>query len=1818
MSTGPPWGTIELTAPTTRPDLAGLRNDPAPRPRPALRPDPRPHRPHDDWSYLEAIPRPRRLHHFVERAADATPHATALVVGDEALTYADFDGLANRLANQLRGFGVGPGSAVGILIDRSTPMYVAIVGALKAGARYVPIDAKAPRDRIEYITADAGVQILLTSRDKAEESAGLPLRQVFVDDLEVLLHASDPTRPHLPDADDPVAYVIYTSGSTGRPKGVAIAHSSICNFVTVASEVYAVDPSDRVYQGLSISFDFSLEELWTTWATGATLVAGPTDGRQVGPGLADFLDENRITFLHTVPTVLTTLDRTPPSIRTVNLGGEACPQELVERWGAGRRLLNTYGPTECTASCTWSEMAPGVPVTIGAPLPTYDVTLRDESFRVVGHGEVGELCVTGVGVAVGYVGRDDLTAQKFVLDERGRRTYLTGDLGRFNADGEIEYLGRKDAEVKVRGHRVDLGEIESVVMELPEVASCVVKKLATEGTGGELVGYVLTASGVDGTRELAASVHEHCRRRLPPYMVVDYVEFIDTVPLMPSGKADRNALPAPTHPRLIGGLDAYAPPATPTQEAMVGLWGGVLRIPPASLSVDADLFTDLGGHSLIAATLVSRLRASDMPGTDDLAIPDLYANPTVRGISAFLDEASAGEAGEEKVAAVRRRYPAARIWLFGFFQFLYIYLVVVFAMFPLAIIYWLAEGDPSTSMLFQIMASIPVSYLFGRWVLPLVTCRIAGRGLREGEYPLYSLTHYRVWVVQRALSLSPLAHLTGSHLIAGYLRLLGAQIGRATHIGTAQIPLPGLVTLGDNVTVGYETHLRTFEIEDGMLHLGRIAIGDDAIVGPNCVLSGTCSLGARTALQPQSLLRHGEHIPDAEEWAGSPATPQPPARTDPALATMRGCDHAPAEWAPDLKRKLLSGVVFLELLPIFATVPIMILVWWALLTFDHVAALYVTLASGPIFVATTCMLILWFRRFAMQRTPVGVHHMRSELGVEKWYSDKLLEASLEYTNSLYGTLYTPHWLRLLGAHVGKDAEIATIANIDPDLLTLKDGTFVADMASIGAASYGNGHIAFRRTVVEERAFVGNASYIPSGTRLGSNSLIGVLSTPPFRGVEAGTSWLGNPPIFLPQREVLDDFAESTTFHPPRWKVVVRYFVEFFRVCLPATLLGLSAFFTLMAISWLATQGWDLPALIGAIGLVALVGSLLVTLAVALLKWVLLGRYKPRVEPLWGNFVRRTEFMTGVYETSAVPVALALVQGTPMLNPLLRLFGAKIGRRCLIDTTYLTEFDLVRLGDDVTIGSDVSLQTHLFEDRVMKMGFVTISSGASVTARDVVLYGATVGEDAHLSQLTLVMKGETVPANTRWAGVPARRDRGVRASLATPTQASPDAVPGPAVPLASLDTATTSADADPQIDVSPLRNPTQEPSEDLAAVPHGSDDPTEEVRAVHGRRIIGIDTARCLALLGMMGVHLVDPINANGDMAWQWRIGAGTSAALFATIAGVGIALAAGGTARPRGRRLLAAWAGTAVRAVLIGLLGLTIGLFVGTDVTHVILPYYAALFVLAIPFLRLPPRALAALALVAAVAGPVFSHLMRQGLPTLDPVNLSFVVLASDPVRVARDVLLTGVYPAIPWMTYLLAGMAIGRLRLRRALSVVLTIAGAVLALLASIGSSIAMNQLGGLQAIADVAQQSMSLREFTSLLVWGAEGTLPTTSWWWLAVLAPHTTTPFDLLFTLGVSVAVIGAALMAGFVIPFAVRPFAIIGSMPLTMYTMHLALTTVPVLPHGGLGFWIQLAILALFALVWSRFATRGPLEAIIAAVTQPVRKAVAGPQPRRLAE
>jgi non-ribosomal peptide synthetase-like protein len=314
---------------------------------------------------------------------------------------------------------------------------------------------------------------------------------------------------------------------------------------------------------------------------------------------------------------------------------------------------------------------------------------------------------------------------------------------------------------------------------------------------------------------------------------------------------------------------------------------------------------------------------------------------------------------------------------------------------------------------------------------------------------------------------------------------------------------------------------------------------------------------------------------------------------------------------------------------------------------------------------------------------------------------------------------------------------------------------VADIAAVGPARYYRGQVALARTELGTRCFVGNAALVPCGRRLADDSLIGVHSVPPARPVDPGSSWLGSPAIFLPRRQESPKFGAARTFRPPARLVACRLAVESLRVFLPPALL----YAAVVLSGWLsaglaAALPW--PLLAAALPGVYFATALLLTGVVAGLKWLTVGRYRPRVEPLWSGFVWRTELMTGLYESVAVPWLLGWLSGTPLLPPLLRLFGARLGRRVYLDTTWLTEFDLVAVGDDAMIGEWTSLQTHLFEDRVMKMSTLVVGPQASVGPRSVVLYDASLGAGCALDALSLAMKGEALPGASRWRGIPARR------------------------------------------------------------------------------------------------------------------------------------------------------------------------------------------------------------------------------------------------------------------------------------------------------------------------------------------------------------------------------------------------------------------------------------------------------------------------------
>src|ERR1043166_3698743 len=581
-----------------------------------------------DHTGIRPPARARVLHEIFEAQADARPDDVAVVSGAKAVTYAELERRANRVAFHLRARGVGRGSVAALLLPRSPDAYAALLGILKAGAAYLPLDPEYPPDRIGEILEDSAATALVTTASLAERVASPPGIVVRLDADHRAIEAGPAERPSpatigLRPRD--LCYVIYTSGSTGRPKGVMIEHRSACHFVQ-AERFFGVRPGDRVYQGFSLAFDASVEEIWLAFQAGATLIAATPEMARAGPDLSRRLREAGVTVLSCVPTLLSMLTDDVPGLRLLILGGECCPAGLAARWiRPGRRVINTYGPTEATVCATYAELAPGRPVTIGRPLPGYRVHLLDDRLRPVPPGAAGEICIGGLGVARGYLGRPDETLARFITDPfapistADARLYRTGDRARLNAAGDFEFLGRTDTQVKIRGFRVELAEIEAVLLQAEGVAAaaCAVRE---ELPGvQQLVGYVVPAAGrpVDDER-----LRVLARGRLPAWMVPSVIESIAELPTLPSGKLDRDALPAP-RPRAVESGSDGRPPESDAECAIAAVWRDLFR--PLRVSADDDFFLDLGGHSLLAARMVSELRRD--PRFARVSVLDVYQHP---------------------------------------------------------------------------------------------------------------------------------------------------------------------------------------------------------------------------------------------------------------------------------------------------------------------------------------------------------------------------------------------------------------------------------------------------------------------------------------------------------------------------------------------------------------------------------------------------------------------------------------------------------------------------------------------------------------------------------------------------------------------------------------------------------------------------------------------------------------------------------------------------------------------------------------------------------------------------------------------------------------------------------------------------------------------------------------------------------------------------------------------------------------------------------------------------------------------------------------
>ena len=559
------------------------------------------------WNDTQLGPEANGLvHELFEQRVLMHPDAIALVAEDVSLSYAELNMRSNQIAHLLLSRGVSPELQVGLYLERSAELISSMVGVLKAGAAYLPLDPDYPIDRISFMLRDSSAPVVVSTERLLERLPSLPGQVLTLDGEAGVLGYQGHSNPRRLATDANLAYVIYTSGSTGRPKGVMIAHSSLKNLALEQIRSFQIDTTSRVLQFAASSFDASVSEIFTALLAGACLIIGRSSGLMPGGGLQSRLEEEEVTVATFPPTVLSILNRQPLFLKTVVSAGEACTIEVASKWNGARMFLNAYGPTEATVCSTISECRhTTTKPSIGSPIANSQVYVLDSQLQPRAIGLPGQIHIGGTGLARGYLNAPDVTAVKFIpsafSDREGERLYVSGDIARWRPTGCLDFLGRVDSQIKLRGFRIELGEIEAVLASHPAIADTVVEIKGANRQDPRLIAYVVYRDGFENS---TAALREHIRQSLPEFMLPSDFVVLDKLPQSPSGKVDRQRLPEPERSgSLTGG--ASAKPNTALERAIAQVWEEVLAISEFGLN---ENFFDLGGDSIKAARVLNKVQ----------------------------------------------------------------------------------------------------------------------------------------------------------------------------------------------------------------------------------------------------------------------------------------------------------------------------------------------------------------------------------------------------------------------------------------------------------------------------------------------------------------------------------------------------------------------------------------------------------------------------------------------------------------------------------------------------------------------------------------------------------------------------------------------------------------------------------------------------------------------------------------------------------------------------------------------------------------------------------------------------------------------------------------------------------------------------------------------------------------------------------------------------------------------------------------------------------------------------------------------------------
>jgi non-ribosomal peptide synthetase-like protein len=768
-----------------------------------------------------------------------------------------------------------------------------------------------------------------------------------------------------------------------------------------------------------------------------------------------------------------------------------------------------------------------------------------------------------------------------------------------------------------------------------------------------------------------------------------------------------------------------------------------------------DFFLDLGGHSMIAALTVTKLREA----FPDIAIHDLYECKTAARLAERMTMKNYNNNVQiSRVSTAKRIKPT---WMTSLMCSAVQALVLIILAGVASLEFLLPY------LLFDLMMSyggIGYAYLvaYGTFVIiPPFRCILAvmikwvviGR-YKEGDFPLWGTMYLRWWTVEQFRRLAASYVLSDTPLMAIYYRCLGAKIGRKVHLGHIDCSATDLLEIGDATTIASDAYIQTAFVDDYILKFRRICIQNDVYIGRKTVLSGQTTIGEHSELTDMCFLPPNTCVPSGEVWRGSPAT-----YWRHATSLKPKIDSSNNKWT-----SMLFSIVFALVILLFVPLMYFLPMIPGITLFEYfdnpsfspwVSVVIFSLVAGILYTCFVVLEIIFMHYLLVRNMKIGVYSTNSSVYMRKWIFNQLSNIALHVIHTLYATLYITPFLRALGMKIGDRCEVSTAVGMIHSLVEVGEESFIADNVTLGDPFIHRGEIHLRKTIIGKRVFIGNSAVITDGIQISDNCLVGCLSLVADE-LKEGQSCLGSPAIVLPKRaETSGDIPEELTYRPPTNLILKRFCIDTLRVFFPRIVIIFEigiAFESFKAYS--KVIGFGLSLLTLPILYIVILAIPALFLCVGL-KWLIMGTYKTNQYAMWTWFVWTSEFVTATYEQLAVPLLLDFLRGTFFLAPVLRCFGVKIGRGCFLDTTDFTEFDLVHIGDYAVLSTHVGIQTHLFEDRVMKVAEINVGDDTTIGCTSIMLPNTQLGRSANLGPLSLMLKGEGIPAETSWQGIPIR-------------------------------------------------------------------------------------------------------------------------------------------------------------------------------------------------------------------------------------------------------------------------------------------------------------------------------------------------------------------------------------------------------------------------------------------------------------------------------